>query len=55
MKVESFDLYVETNWVLYLSSASAMATMEWPNLWTILYYSMLLMSSLIVMVNDNFI
>ncbi|XP_034472531.1 sodium-dependent dopamine transporter-like [Drosophila innubila] len=54
MRVDSFDLYVETNWVLYLSSASALATLEWANLWTILYYSMLLISSLIVMITQIF-
>jgi len=50
MNVNSLDLYAETNWVLYLSSASALATLEWANLWTILYYSMLLVSSIVVMV-----
>jgi len=50
MSVSSYYLYIETNWVLYLSSASALATLEWANLWTILYYSMLLIASLIVMV-----
>ncbi|XP_034472533.1 sodium-dependent proline transporter-like [Drosophila innubila] len=54
MKVDSFDLYAETNWVLYLSSASALATLEWANLWTILYYSMLLISSLVVMITQIF-
>ncbi|KAL7741145.1 hypothetical protein ACLKA6_018171 [Drosophila palustris] len=54
MSVNSFDLYVETNWVLYLSSASALATLEWANLWTILYYSMLLIASLIVMITQIF-
>ncbi|XP_034472534.1 sodium-dependent proline transporter-like [Drosophila innubila] len=54
MNVDSLDLYAETNWVLYLSSASALATLEWANLWTILYYSMLLISSLIVMITQIF-
>ncbi|KAL7741149.1 hypothetical protein ACLKA6_018174 [Drosophila palustris] len=54
MSANSFDLYVETNWVLYLSSASALATLEWANLWTILYYSMLLIASLIVMITQIF-
>jgi len=55
MKADSFDMYVETNWVLYLSSASAMATLELANLWTIIYYSMLLITSLVVMVTNAII
>ncbi|KAH8378507.1 hypothetical protein KR093_011745 [Drosophila rubida] len=54
ISVRTFDLYVEVNWVLYLSSASAMADMEWPNFWTILYYTMLLCASLVVMITQIF-
>ncbi|KAH8413103.1 hypothetical protein KR009_007939 [Drosophila setifemur] len=54
VETESFDTHVIDHWLLFLSSASAMATMEWPNLWTIIYYSMLLMAALIVMTTQIF-
>ncbi|EDW65048.1 sodium- and chloride-dependent glycine transporter 1 [Drosophila virilis] len=54
MKSNSFSTYVEVNWVVYLSSASALSTLEVPNLWTIIYYTMLLMASIIVMITQLF-
>ncbi|XP_060647927.1 sodium- and chloride-dependent glycine transporter 1-like [Drosophila nasuta] len=54
ISVRTYDLFVEANWVLYLSSASAMAEMEFANLWTILYYSMLLIASLVVIITQIF-
>ncbi|XP_065358428.1 sodium- and chloride-dependent glycine transporter 2-like [Calliphora vicina] len=35
-------------WVLYLSPASVMTHMEWPNFWTILYYFMLFLSGMLL-------
>ncbi|EDW52021.1 sodium- and chloride-dependent glycine transporter 1 isoform X2 [Drosophila sechellia] len=43
-----------SHWLLYLSSASALSTMAWPNLWTFIYYSMLLIAALIVMATQIF-
>ncbi|XP_030565635.1 sodium- and chloride-dependent glycine transporter 1 [Drosophila novamexicana] len=54
MKSSSFSMYVEVNWAVYLSSASALSTLEVPNLWTIIYYTMLLMASIIVMITQLF-
>ncbi|XP_064539515.1 sodium- and chloride-dependent glycine transporter 1-like isoform X1 [Drosophila montana] len=54
MRTNSFGSYVEVNWVLYLSSASALSTLELPNLWTIIYYTMLLMASITVMITQLF-
>ncbi|XP_017097885.2 sodium- and chloride-dependent glycine transporter 1-like [Drosophila bipectinata] len=50
----SYDTHVVTYWLLYLSSASAMAGMHWANLWTFIYYTMLLMAALIVMTTQIF-
>ncbi|KAH8249667.1 hypothetical protein KR032_011275 [Drosophila birchii] len=52
VNVASFDTHVLDHWMLFLSSASVIATMEWANLWTFIYYSMLLMASLTVMVGS---
>nr|NP_001285711.1 uncharacterized protein Dmel_CG33296, isoform C [Drosophila melanogaster]NP_995644.2 uncharacterized protein Dmel_CG33296, isoform B [Drosophila melanogaster]AAS64652.2 uncharacterized protein Dmel_CG33296, isoform B [Drosophila melanogaster]AHN54226.1 uncharacterized protein Dmel_CG33296, isoform C [Drosophila melanogaster] len=41
-------------WVLFLSSASALNTLGWPNLWTFIYYSMLLLASLTVIATQLF-
>ncbi|XP_017067823.2 sodium-dependent proline transporter-like isoform X1 [Drosophila eugracilis] len=49
-----YEKHVVTHWMLYLSSASALATMGWPNLWTFIYYTMLLMAALIVMTTQIF-
>nr|NP_001285712.1 uncharacterized protein Dmel_CG13795, isoform C [Drosophila melanogaster]NP_609138.3 uncharacterized protein Dmel_CG13795, isoform B [Drosophila melanogaster]AAF52546.4 uncharacterized protein Dmel_CG13795, isoform B [Drosophila melanogaster]AFH58721.1 FI17140p1 [Drosophila melanogaster]AHN54227.1 uncharacterized protein Dmel_CG13795, isoform C [Drosophila melanogaster] len=46
--------HVLSHWLLYLSSASALSTMAWPNLWTFIYYSMLLIAALIVMTTQIF-
>ncbi|XP_017097654.2 sodium- and chloride-dependent glycine transporter 1-like [Drosophila bipectinata] len=54
MSTESYDTHVLNHWLLFLSSASAMAGMHWANLWTIIYYFMLLMASLIVMTTQIF-
>ncbi|XP_068143602.1 sodium- and chloride-dependent glycine transporter 1-like isoform X1 [Drosophila tropicalis] len=54
MKADRFETYVENHWLLFLSSASALASLEWPNMWTILYYSMLLMAALIVISTQIF-
>ncbi|XP_013104347.2 sodium-dependent neutral amino acid transporter SLC6A17 [Stomoxys calcitrans] len=42
--------YAENIWHLYLSSGSVMAHMPWANLWSILFYFMLFLSSLVLMV-----
>ncbi|XP_067624073.1 sodium-dependent serotonin transporter-like isoform X2 [Eurosta solidaginis] len=36
-------------WALFLSTGSVMAEMSWPNLWCILYFTMLLIAALITM------
>lgn len=48
-----FTAYVESNWMLYLATASALSTMELPNMWTLIYYIMLLIASLVVMVGNS--
>ncbi|XP_041674132.1 sodium- and chloride-dependent glycine transporter 1-like [Drosophila eugracilis] len=48
------DAAVLSHWLLFLSSASALSTMGWANLWTFLYYTMLLMGALIVMSTQIF-
>ncbi|XP_017069553.1 LOW QUALITY PROTEIN: sodium- and chloride-dependent glycine transporter 1-like [Drosophila eugracilis] len=48
-KVEVLSL-----WLLFLSSASALSSMGWANLWTFLYYTMLLMAALTVMSTQIF-
>ncbi|XP_033173599.1 sodium- and chloride-dependent glycine transporter 1 isoform X2 [Drosophila mauritiana] len=48
------NAHVLSHWLLYLSSASALSTMAWPNLWTFIYYSMLLIAALIVMTTQIF-
>ncbi|XP_017115969.1 sodium- and chloride-dependent glycine transporter 1 [Drosophila elegans] len=50
----SFNSHVMAHWLLFLSSASALASMDWPNLWTFIYYFMLLMAALIVMATQIF-
>ncbi|XP_017153894.1 sodium- and chloride-dependent neutral and basic amino acid transporter B(0+)-like [Drosophila miranda] len=54
MKTENFDTHVINHWLLFLSSASALASLEWPNMWTVIYYSMLLLAALIVMITQIF-
>uniref|UniRef100_A0A6P4EJL0 Sodium- and chloride-dependent glycine transporter 2-like n=1 Tax=Drosophila rhopaloa TaxID=1041015 RepID=A0A6P4EJL0_DRORH len=51
---DSYNTYVINNWLLYVSSASALASMHWSNLWTFYYYTMLLMAALIVMTTQIF-
>ncbi|XP_037710203.1 sodium-dependent noradrenaline transporter-like isoform X2 [Drosophila subpulchrella] len=41
-------------WVMILSSASALSTMSWPNLWTIIYYTTLLMAAVILITTQIF-
>ncbi|XP_037711811.1 sodium- and chloride-dependent glycine transporter 2-like isoform X2 [Drosophila subpulchrella] len=50
----SFNNYVLKHWVLFLSSASALSSLGWPNMWTFVYYTMLLMAALIVMTTQIF-
>ncbi|XP_020799192.1 sodium-dependent proline transporter [Drosophila serrata] len=54
VKVASYDTHVMSHWMLFLSSASVMASMEFANLWTFIYYTMLLMASLTVMITQIF-
>ncbi|KAH8258530.1 hypothetical protein KR038_001571 [Drosophila bunnanda] len=54
VKAASYDTHVMSHWMLFLSSASAMASMEWANMWTFIYYTMLLMASLTVMITQIF-
>ncbi|KAH8412113.1 hypothetical protein KR222_011664 [Zaprionus bogoriensis] len=54
MKADTYASYMEVNWLLYLSSASALTNIELANMWIILYYTMLLLSSLIVMITQIF-
>ncbi|XP_034668145.1 sodium-dependent proline transporter-like [Drosophila subobscura] len=51
---DNFNSHVLTHWLLFLSSGSALASLEWPNLWTFIYYTMLLLASLIVMITQIF-
>ncbi|XP_044315822.1 sodium-dependent proline transporter-like [Drosophila rhopaloa] len=51
---DSYKTYVINSWLLYVSSASALSSMHWSNLWTIIYYTMLLMAALIVMTTQIF-
>ncbi|XP_022230641.2 sodium- and chloride-dependent glycine transporter 1-like [Drosophila obscura] len=53
-RTDSFNSHVLTHWLLFLSSASALASLEWPNMWTVIYYTMLLLASLIVMTTQIF-
>ncbi|XP_044250989.1 sodium-dependent proline transporter-like isoform X1 [Drosophila takahashii] len=46
--------YVTNIWLLILSSASALSTMGWPNLWTIIYYTTLLMAAVISITTQIF-
>ncbi|XP_017060354.1 sodium- and chloride-dependent neutral and basic amino acid transporter B(0+)-like [Drosophila ficusphila] len=50
----SFDSHVLTHWLLFLSSASALSSLEWANMWTLIYYTMLLMAGIIVMTTQIF-
>ncbi|XP_017086432.1 sodium-dependent proline transporter-like [Drosophila eugracilis] len=50
----SEDHDVISLWMFFLSSASALSSMGWPNLWTILFYTMLLMAGLIVLTTQIF-
>ncbi|XP_070853485.1 sodium- and chloride-dependent glycine transporter 2 isoform X2 [Drosophila suzukii] len=50
----SFSKIVLSHWLLFLSSASALSSLGWPNMWTFVYYTMLLMAALIVMTTQIF-
>ncbi|XP_017086431.2 sodium- and chloride-dependent neutral and basic amino acid transporter B(0+)-like [Drosophila eugracilis] len=50
----SEDHIVKVYWTYYLSGASALSSVGWPNLWTILFYTMLLMAGLIVLTTQIF-
>ncbi|XP_044251046.2 sodium-dependent dopamine transporter-like [Drosophila takahashii] len=41
-------------WVWIMGSASALSTMGWPNMWTFIYYSMLLMAAVITITTQMF-
>ncbi|XP_037710208.1 LOW QUALITY PROTEIN: sodium- and chloride-dependent glycine transporter 1-like [Drosophila subpulchrella] len=41
-------------WVMIWSSASALSTMSWPNLWTSMYYTTLLMAAVILITTQIF-
>ncbi|XP_016998154.2 sodium- and chloride-dependent neutral and basic amino acid transporter B(0+)-like [Drosophila takahashii] len=41
-------------WVMILSSASVLSTMGWPNMWTLIYYTTLLMAALISITTQIF-
>ncbi|XP_016944278.3 sodium- and chloride-dependent neutral and basic amino acid transporter B(0+) [Drosophila suzukii] len=41
-------------WVMIWSSASVLSTMDWPNLWTIIYYTTLLMAAVILITTQIF-
>ncbi|XP_054741397.1 sodium- and chloride-dependent neutral and basic amino acid transporter B(0+)-like [Anastrepha obliqua] len=43
-----------TNGALYLTSGSVIATMSWPNLWSIIFYAMLTLTALITMITCLF-
>ncbi|KAH8353063.1 hypothetical protein KR084_008640 [Drosophila pseudotakahashii] len=45
---------VDSIWGLMLSSASALSTIGWPNMWTFIYYTMLLMAALISITTQIF-
>ncbi|XP_054744427.1 sodium-dependent proline transporter-like [Anastrepha obliqua] len=49
-------LYVEVNdhYAPYLTSGSVIATMSWPNLWSIIFYAMLTLTALITMITCLF-
>ncbi|ALC40103.1 CG33296, partial [Drosophila busckii] len=51
---ENLSVFVDSHWMLYLSSATALASLELPHMWTILYYTMLLLGSLTVMSTQIF-
>ncbi|CAD6999784.1 unnamed protein product [Ceratitis capitata] len=52
--VDNLYVYVNHHWALYLSSGSVLATMSWPNLWSIIFFSMLAMMALITMITSLF-
>ncbi|KAH8353301.1 hypothetical protein KR084_010173, partial [Drosophila pseudotakahashii] len=51
---ESEKTHVINIWVLILSSASALSTMGWPNMWTFIYYTTILMATVILMTTQIF-
>ncbi|XP_037709582.1 sodium- and chloride-dependent neutral and basic amino acid transporter B(0+)-like isoform X2 [Drosophila subpulchrella] len=53
--VEDFDkTYVNNIWQMLLGSASALSTTGWPNLWTFIYYTTLLMAAVISITTQIF-
>ncbi|XP_030384886.1 sodium- and chloride-dependent glycine transporter 1-like [Scaptodrosophila lebanonensis] len=51
---ENINRYMQSHWVLFIPSASVLASLEWANMWTFMYYTMLLMASVIVIVTQIF-
>ncbi|XP_016998138.2 sodium- and chloride-dependent glycine transporter 1-like [Drosophila takahashii] len=51
---DSDEVDVMNSWVRILSSASALSTMSWPNLWTLIYYTTLLMAAVILITTQIF-
>ncbi|XP_037708834.1 sodium- and chloride-dependent neutral and basic amino acid transporter B(0+)-like isoform X2 [Drosophila subpulchrella] len=51
---DASDKRVLNVWLMFLSSASALSTMGWPNLWTIIYYTTLLMAAIILITTQIF-
>ncbi|XP_017067828.1 sodium- and chloride-dependent glycine transporter 1-like [Drosophila eugracilis] len=50
----SEDHIVINDWIFYFSGASVLSSVGWPNLWTFLFYAMLLMAGLIVLTTQIF-
>uniref|UniRef100_A0A0A1XKM1 Sodium-and chloride-dependent neutral and basic amino acid transporter B(0+) n=2 Tax=Zeugodacus cucurbitae TaxID=28588 RepID=A0A0A1XKM1_ZEUCU len=53
-EVDNLYVYVNHHWSLYLSSGSVLATMSWPNLWSLLFFAMLALMALITMITSLF-
>ncbi|XP_036328156.1 sodium- and chloride-dependent neutral and basic amino acid transporter B(0+)-like isoform X2 [Rhagoletis pomonella] len=52
--IDNLYVYVNHHWALYLSSGSVLASMSWPNLWSIIFFSMLALMALITMITSLF-
>ena len=46
-------VYVNHHWALYLSSGSVLATMNWPNLWSMVFFAMLALMAIVTMVKNG--
>lgn len=53
-EVDNLYVYVNHHWALYLSSGSVLATMNWPNLWSMVFFAMLALMALITMITCLF-